>query len=150
VVSPSKILQHNALLAQILAEIATFRLTIPIATAGNGGSVQQRLSAAAPPGLLPYWVGAADKLYSLGVKEDTASGAHMTKQESEKAIRYLCTEWAKLRGIQIPPIEQPSFSDFYSWVRENYGHYLTFRSTLSVSDHVEAWFDDEFKQNWRN
>lgn len=74
----------------------------------------------------------------------------MKKQESEKAIRYLCTEWAKLRGIQIPPIEQPSFYDFYSWVKENHGSILTFRSTLSVSDQVEAWFDDEFKQNWRN
>lgn len=74
----------------------------------------------------------------------------MTKQESEKAIRYLCTEWAKLRGIRIPPVEQPSFSDFYSWVQENHGHYLRFHSTLSVLDQVEAWFDDEFKQNWRN
>jgi hypothetical protein len=74
----------------------------------------------------------------------------MTKQESEKVIRYLCTEWAKLCGIQIPSIEQPSFSDFYSWVQENHGHVLKFRSTLSVSEQVEAWFDDEFKQNWRN
>lgn len=74
----------------------------------------------------------------------------MTKQESEKAIRYLCTEWAKLRRIQVPCVEQPSFSDFYSWVRQNYGQYLSFRSTLSVSDQVEVWFDDEFKQNWRN
>jgi hypothetical protein len=67
VVSPSKILHRNASLAQILANIATFRLTIPIATARNGGSVQQRLSAAAPPGRLPYKVGAADKLYSLSL-----------------------------------------------------------------------------------
>lgn len=74
----------------------------------------------------------------------------MTKQESEKTIRYLCSEWAKLRGIQMPPKEQPSFSDFYAWIRENYGAYLSFRSTLSVSDQVEAWFDDEFKQRWRN
>jgi hypothetical protein len=74
----------------------------------------------------------------------------MTKQESEKGIRYLCTEWAKLCGIQKPCVGQPSFSDFYSWVRQNYSHYLSFRSTLPVSDQVEAWFDDEFKQKWRN
>ncbi|MDO8273558.1 MAG: hypothetical protein Q7U82_16815 [Gammaproteobacteria bacterium] len=74
----------------------------------------------------------------------------MTKQESEKAIRYLCTEWAKLRGIQTPPIEQPSFSDFHSWVKENHNSVLKFRSTLSVSEQLEAWFDDQFKQNWRN
>lgn len=74
----------------------------------------------------------------------------MKKQDSEKAIRYLCTEWAKLRGIQVPPVEQPSFTDFLSWVRQNYGPYLNFRTTGSVADQVEAWFDDEFKQNWRN
>ena len=74
----------------------------------------------------------------------------MTKQESEKAIRYLCSEWAKHRGIQTPPKELPSFSDFYAWVQENHGAYLSFRSTLSVSEQVEAWFDDEFKQGWRN
>jgi hypothetical protein len=74
----------------------------------------------------------------------------MTKPESEKAIRYLCTEWVKLRGIQMPPTEQPSFSDFFSWVQENHGACLSFRSTLSVRDQVEAWFDDVFKQKWRN
>jgi len=74
----------------------------------------------------------------------------MKKQDSEKAIRYLCSEWAKLQGIQIPPVEQPSFTDFLSWVRQNYGQYLDFRTTGSVADQVEAWFDSEFKQNWRN
>lgn len=74
----------------------------------------------------------------------------MKKKECEKAIRWLCSEWAKLQGIQIPPKEQPSFIDFFAWLRQNHDQYLHFRSTLSVSDQVEAWFDDEFKQKWRN
>ena len=74
----------------------------------------------------------------------------MKKQECEKAIRYLCSEWAKLRGVQIPSKEQPSFEDFFAWLQQNYDQYLNFRSTLSVSDQVGTWFDDEFKQNWRN
>ncbi len=41
----------------------------------------------------------------------------MRKEESEKAIRYLCSEWAKLKGIQIPPREQPSFMDFFTWLQ---------------------------------
>lgn len=74
----------------------------------------------------------------------------MKKQECEKAIRYLCSEWAKLRGVIIPPKEQPSFMDFFSWLRQNHNQYLNFRSTLPVEDQVEAWFDDELKQKWRN
>jgi hypothetical protein len=74
----------------------------------------------------------------------------MKKEESEKAIRYLCSEWAKLEGIQIPPREQPSFMDFFAWLQQNHNQYLNFRATLSVSDQVEAWFDDEFRQKWRN
>lgn len=74
----------------------------------------------------------------------------MTKPESERAIRHLCGEWAKLRGISRPPAEQPSFSDFLSWVEQNYSSYLKFRSTMPVKYEVERWFDDEFKQSWRN
>lgn len=75
----------------------------------------------------------------------------MRKEESEKAIRYLCSEWAKLKGIQIPPREQPSFMDFLAWLQQNHNEYLNFHgTTLSVSDQVEAWFDDEFKQKGRN
>jgi hypothetical protein len=43
------------------------RLTIPITTAGDGGSVQQRLSAAATPQPVIDAAGATDKLYSLNV-----------------------------------------------------------------------------------
>jgi hypothetical protein len=74
----------------------------------------------------------------------------MKKEECENAIRYLCGEWAKLRGIDMPSVEQPSFYDFYGWVKENYGSYLSFRSTLSTANQVEKWFDEEFGQTWRN
>lgn len=77
-------------------------------------------------------------------------GAFMKKQESEKAIRHLCSVWAKLRGTQISPREQPHFMDFLAWLQQNHNQYLNFRTTLSVTDQVEAWFDDEFKQKWRN
>jgi len=62
----------------------------------------------------------------------------MKKQDSEKAIRHLCSAWAQLRGIQISTVEQPSFADFLSWVRQNYGQTLDFRTTGSVADQVEA------------
>jgi hypothetical protein len=74
----------------------------------------------------------------------------MKKQECEKAIRYLCTEWAKLQGLIIHPMEQPSFIEFWGWLQQNHNQYLNFRSILPVMDQVEAWFDDEFQQKWRN
>jgi len=74
----------------------------------------------------------------------------MTKSEAERAIRHLCHEWAKQRGIKIDPRVLPSFIDFLSWVQDNYPSYLKFRTTTSVRYDVEAWFDQEFKQTWRN
>ncbi|SDJ28488.1 hypothetical protein SAMN04244581_03614 [Paracoccus denitrificans] len=43
----------------------------------------------------------------------------------------------------------PSFGDFLRWVRENHPSYLDFRTTGSVSDTVEWWWAQEFKQTWR-
>ena len=74
----------------------------------------------------------------------------MTKTEAEKGIRYLCHEWGKLRGISPGTADFPSFSDFYSWVGQSYSAHLGFRTTTSVRDDVERWFDQEFKQTWRN
>lgn len=74
----------------------------------------------------------------------------MTKSEAERAIRHLCHEWAGLRGIGIDSNNQPSFEDFFSWANDNYSRYMKFRSTTSVRDDVESWFDQEFKQTWRN
>ncbi|MDG4874163.1 hypothetical protein P9273_03500 [Mesorhizobium sp. WSM4935] len=75
----------------------------------------------------------------------------MKKDEAEKAIRYLCHEWAKDRGLTITATDEPSFSDFKSWLREKgYSGYLEFRSTMGPLEDAERWFDQEFKQTWRN
>jgi len=52
--------------APLLAKTVCFQLTIPIATARDGGSVQQRLSAAAKARPLTNAAGVSDKRYSLG------------------------------------------------------------------------------------
>jgi hypothetical protein len=74
----------------------------------------------------------------------------MKKSECETAIRSLCHDWAKLRDIPSAPERQPSFVDFIGWVRQNYPRYLDFRTTTSVNYDAEMWFDQEFKQTWRN
>ncbi len=74
----------------------------------------------------------------------------MTKDEAERSIRHLCHEWVRLRGIRIDPNEQPSFDDFYTWVQDNYSQHLKFRTTTTVPYDVENWFDEEFKQKWRD
>ncbi|UPG72898.1 hypothetical protein MVG78_01485 [Roseomonas gilardii subsp. gilardii] len=75
----------------------------------------------------------------------------MKKDEAERAIRHLCHEWAQECGIVEPPTDQPSFSDFRSWLSEKgYSHYLTFRATMGPLHIAEMWFDQEFKQTWRN
>ena len=74
----------------------------------------------------------------------------MKKSECEPAIRQLCGQWAELRGISKRPEHQPSVSDFYSWVEQNYPRYLMFRTTTNVRFDVEMWFDQEFGQTWRN
>jgi hypothetical protein len=78
----------------------------------------------------------------------------MTKSECKTAILHLCGVWAKERGIVVPrdnpPSFHPSFSDFYSWVKAHYPGYLRFRTTTGVEYDVEMWFDQEFKQTWRN
>jgi len=70
----------------------------------------------------------------------------MKKAECEKAIRHLCHQWRRERGLSN---EDLSFSTFLSWLQQNCSTYLDFRTTTSVSYDVEMWFDDEFKQNWR-
>jgi hypothetical protein len=74
----------------------------------------------------------------------------MKKEESEKVIEQLSYEWAKLQGLTMSADEQPSFADFYSWLQQNYSAVLRFKTTTSVRDDVERWFDRMFKQNWRN
>ena len=74
----------------------------------------------------------------------------MTRGEAEQAIRCLCSEWARQHNLRIDPSESPSFIDFLTWVQKHHSQYLIFRTTTSVRYDVENWFDQEFKQTWRN
>jgi len=73
------------------------------------------------------------------------------KSDCETAIRSLCHEWGRVRGIPSRPDFQPSFSDFKSWLGQNgYSHYLNFCSVAGPNFDTEMWFDQEFGQTWRN
>lgn len=74
----------------------------------------------------------------------------MIKSEAEKTVRYLCSQWAKEAGVSPDPASSPSFGAFRMWLRDKHPECLNFRSSTSVFDDVERWFDDEFKQKWRN
>lgn len=74
----------------------------------------------------------------------------MTKDQAEQGIRALCRRWADLRGVARDAGSEPNFSDFWAWVSDQHREYLNFRTTTSVRFDVEAWFDQEFKQAWRN
>ena len=77
----------------------------------------------------------------------------MTKSESETAIRQLCHMWAQECGIDTrdDPDFHPSFGTFKSWLsQKGYSHYLRFRSVAGADYDAEMWFDQEFKQTWRN
>ena len=72
----------------------------------------------------------------------------MKKTAAEAAIRRLVHEWAaKATGFDGTG-EQPSFSDFKSWLSEkHYAHYLlSFRSEGRSATDAEQWFDEELKQ----
>jgi hypothetical protein len=70
----------------------------------------------------------------------------MTRGECEKAIRVLCHKWREDCGLSNVPVEELHFSQFISWVRENYSSYLSFRSRMSPEYDAELWFDQEFNQ----
>ena len=74
----------------------------------------------------------------------------MTRQESETVIRRLVEEWVELRGVTEGQSGAPSFSDFYSWLQQDYSPYLAFRSATSVRTDVERWFNEELGQDWLN
>ncbi|MEQ1950566.1 hypothetical protein [Mesorhizobium sp. CN2-181] len=75
----------------------------------------------------------------------------MKKDEAEKAIRHMCALWAGECNIPIDPMIPPSFSDFKTWAeKKGYGQYFEFRSIMGARHDVEQWFDEEFKQTWRN
>ena len=75
----------------------------------------------------------------------------MKKSEAESAIRHLCHVWGDEVGIARAPESEPSFIAFANWLNDKgYGHYLSFRSARSPRADAELWFDEEFRQMWRN
>jgi hypothetical protein len=73
-----------------------------------------------------------------------------TKPECEKAIRQLCQQWAKEKGINISTENDPGFSTFRIWLEERgFSSYLNFRSVAGPIYDAEMWFDEEMKQTWR-
>ena len=79
----------------------------------------------------------------------------MTKPEAEQAIRHLCHVWAQEKGYVGRDYNacdfHPSFGEFTLWLdSKGYGHYLTFRSRRGPRADAEDWFDEEFRQTWRN
>lgn len=75
----------------------------------------------------------------------------MKKDDAKAGIEELCYRWAEEKGIPVPSIEQPSFSEFKTWLMaKGYGHYLDFRSMAGPGYDAEHWFDKVFGQTWRN
>ena len=73
------------------------------------------------------------------------------KAECEAAIRHLCSQYSSEMNIPMQADSQPSFWGFVAWVKEKgYGSYFEFRSTMGSMYDAEMWFDQEFKQMWRN
>lgn len=74
----------------------------------------------------------------------------MIKAEAERGIRYLCHEWRKAEGLQQTEQSKLSFYCFLAWVRDHHPAYLDFRTSTSITDDVERWFESEFRQTaWR-
>lgn len=76
----------------------------------------------------------------------------MKKSDAERAIRSLCHQWARETGQPVhTPGFNPSFGAFTAWARtQGYGGYFDFRSAVSPMSDAEYWFDQEFRQTWRN
>ena len=77
----------------------------------------------------------------------------MKKDECEAAIRALCSQWSREKGFVNTQSTDfhPSYFEFKNWAEDKgYGRYWDFRATGGANYHAEMWFDDEFKQNWRN
>ncbi|MDH7805719.1 MULTISPECIES: hypothetical protein [unclassified Rhizobium] len=75
----------------------------------------------------------------------------MKKAQAETQIRYLCSKWAAEKGIPTDGSVDPSFIEFYTWVSNGpYRDALDFRSRGGAIDEVSRWFDQEFKQTWKN
>lgn len=75
----------------------------------------------------------------------------MKKDEAERQVRYLCTVWARHKGIPLDGSIDPSFIEFWIWLKEN-GHasVLDFKARGGPEYAANRWFDEEFKQTWKN
>lgn len=78
-----------------------------------------------------------------------SGGNKVKKDDCEKAIKYLCHEWAKATNPE--DLAHPSFTSFKTWLGVNgYGHYLNFHSVAGPDYDAERWFDEVFKLTWRS
>lgn len=73
----------------------------------------------------------------------------MKKADAEREIRALIWYWRGLEPQQRLSVQELHSSDFIDWLRINSPGHLDFRSTLSVPDTIDLWFNNELKQSWR-
>jgi len=74
----------------------------------------------------------------------------MKREEAEPAIRHLCHEWRKERGLSDAELQRASYSEFRLWCDEKgYSRYFGFRSRMGAEYDAELWFDEEFKLTWQ-
>jgi hypothetical protein len=73
----------------------------------------------------------------------------VTKAECECAIRHLCHQWKRTYHDSLPN-QNLRFSDFLAWLEQSHPELLRFRSVMPPVDIAEMWFDQEFRQTWRN
>ena len=74
----------------------------------------------------------------------------MKKSQAEPEIRHLISVWRQQEPQQGQANADLHCSDFIRWLRENSPGHLDFRGTMSVTDTIEMWFDQELGQTWRN
>lgn len=73
----------------------------------------------------------------------------INKSECERAIRFLFHRWCKSHILSKTQKDELVFSNFISWIRQNYPRYLKFRTRTSVDYDAQLWFDQELNQTWR-
>jgi hypothetical protein len=74
----------------------------------------------------------------------------MQKEQAEREIRYLITQWRRQEPQSQISNEELHCSDFIRWLRENSPGHLEFRSTMPVRDCIDTWFGQELGQSWRD
>ena len=75
----------------------------------------------------------------------------MKKDDAERQIRYLCGVWAEHKGFAMDGTADPSFIEFWVWLKDNgHGYVMDFRARGGSDYHASRWFDEEFKQSWKN